>query len=292
MAIFKDETSLASFTIRRDGTFEEYDTLQDFGLLPVNGQIIFDPPAKKVSYIDVPGASGSLDLTNALVPWDNYSDIEGDIDFYAIDRGDILYADTVDIDPALYRGIHQRKKLILETLCRGEWRVYPNDLITTGTCYYMGRFQLKSIKTNKLNHTIFTISYRLKPFFTRIIGPYRTSVGYLDFEPVSLTIPYAQFDGPSSFSSWQVTGSDRLNSVIELRVINTYLGTDDIVTWTGGNIDDVGIFKSVNLYCPEDPYYIAFYARSHKLNYQSATTNCWLSLYCNGSYLEQDRKLI
>lgn len=62
-------------------------TWRDFGLLP-KGVPVIAPAKPKMSYEDLPLASGSLDYTDALTGEVAYSDREGSIDFICLHKGD------------------------------------------------------------------------------------------------------------------------------------------------------------------------------------------------------------
>lgn len=58
-------------------------TYTDWGLVPESRPLIA-APKRKTNYIDIPGANGSLDLSNVLTRYPVFNDREGSWTFYAI----------------------------------------------------------------------------------------------------------------------------------------------------------------------------------------------------------------
>lgn len=61
-------------------TFNGHHSFRDYHLLPTSAPVI-TPPEVKTHYIEVPGADGSLDLTEALTGYPTYGDRKGNFNF-------------------------------------------------------------------------------------------------------------------------------------------------------------------------------------------------------------------
>lgn len=138
-----------------DGKFDEngfLDTWKDLHLIPTTVPVIAPPPLK-TNVIDVPGANGSIDMTEILVGRPLYENRTGSIDFY-IDNTDSEYTPGGN-----YRWDYAYDKIL--NLFHG----FKKKVILTDarSFYYEGRVSVNSYKSDKLTGTI-TLDYDLEPF--------------------------------------------------------------------------------------------------------------------------------
>ena len=59
----------------------EKHTFRDFGLIPVSRPVV-NPPQPNYSFLEVPGANGSLDISEAVCGNITYADRTGSFEFY------------------------------------------------------------------------------------------------------------------------------------------------------------------------------------------------------------------
>lgn len=127
-------------------------TWEDLHLIPQTAPSI-DPPPLKTNTIDIPGANGFIDMTEALVGRPLYENRTGSIDFY-IDSTDPEYSDEGG-----YRWDYAYDKL-LNSLHGFRRKVILTD---SRSSYYEGRVSVNSYKSDKLTGVI-TLDYDLEPF--------------------------------------------------------------------------------------------------------------------------------
>ena len=77
-----------SITFRSTAFGEERNTWDDWHLVPVSRPVI-NPPAVHTHYIDIPGANGSIDLTDTLTGGPTFGDREGSIEFMVLHDYDL-----------------------------------------------------------------------------------------------------------------------------------------------------------------------------------------------------------
>ena len=131
-------------------TFGNKNTWTDWHLVPSSRPVI-NPPKPKVQYVDIPGADGSIDLTESLAGRPVYSDREGSLDFIVLNdfNVDNYNYNWIDVYTDIMRYLHGRRmKMVLED--------DPNY-------YYEGRFEVNSWKSDANNSTI-AIDYHLSPY--------------------------------------------------------------------------------------------------------------------------------
>ena len=125
-------------------TFGDKNTYDDWHLAP-SSRPLFDPPKPKTKYLDIPGASGSIDLSESLTSFPLFEDREGDIEFYVLNgyqEWQTLYSEIMDY-------LHGKKmNAVLE-----------DDL----SYHYEGRFSVNKWKSDSYWSKI-TISYRVNPY--------------------------------------------------------------------------------------------------------------------------------
>ena len=114
--------------------FGDKHSFRDFGLYP-KSKMVVDPPDVREVYVEVAGADGDLDITEALTGRANYESREGKFEFTLIDRTKWDYTYS----------------LIMNTLHGRKMRVILDE---DPYWYYNGRIKIDSFKTNKRTATI------------------------------------------------------------------------------------------------------------------------------------------
>jgi hypothetical protein len=123
------------------------DTWTDLHLIPTDRPVIA-PPKVRENYVDIPGAHGSVDLTDILIGRPLYENRTGSFTFYVdhtneeYDRWDYAYDKLLN----LLNGF--KKKIILKD---------------SPSYYYEGRLSVNEWKTDKLASQI-TLDYNVFPF--------------------------------------------------------------------------------------------------------------------------------
>lgn len=123
--------------------FGDKHSFRDFGLYP-KSKMVVNPPDVREVYVEVAGADGDLDITEALTGRANYESREGKFEFTVTDRTkwDAVYS-------ALMNEIHGRKMRVI--------------LDEDPYYYYYGRVKVDSFKTNKHTATI-TVEGYFEPY--------------------------------------------------------------------------------------------------------------------------------
>lgn len=125
-------------------TFGDKNTWDDWRIVP-SSRPLFNPPKQKTAYIDIPGASGSLDLSEALTKYPVYSNREGTLEFHVTDD---------------YKSRHHKYAEIMEYL---HGRVRQAVLEDDKEFFYQGRFAVSDWKSAGA-WSILTIEYNLNPY--------------------------------------------------------------------------------------------------------------------------------
>lgn len=146
--------------------FGDKHSFRDFGLYP-KSKMIVNPPEVREVYVEVAGADGDLDITEALTGRANYESREGKFEFTVIDRArwDSVYT-------SLMNTLHGRKM-----------RVILDD---DPYYYYYGRVKVDSFKTNKHTGTI-TVEGYFDPYKKSLIA---NSLDWL-WDPFNFETDYA-----------------------------------------------------------------------------------------------------
>lgn len=142
-------------------TFGNKNCYDEWRLVPSSRPVI-NPPKLKVQYVDIPGADGSIDLTESLAGRPVFEDREGSLEFIVLNDFNVDNYDYnwIDVYTSIMQYLHgQRMTLILED--------EPDY-------YYEGRFTVNSWKSDQNNSTI-TIDYRLSPYKYRVSGSFSAS---------------------------------------------------------------------------------------------------------------------
>ena len=125
-------------------TFGDKNTYDDWHLAP-SSRPVFNPPEARTKYLDIPGSSGSIDLSESLTSFPLYEDREGSFEFYVLNG----YQDWQTLYSEIMNYLHGRKmNAVLE-----------DDL----TYHYEGRFSVDKWKSDSYWSKI-TISYRVNPY--------------------------------------------------------------------------------------------------------------------------------
>ena len=126
--------------------FGDKNTWDDWKLVP-SSRPVFNPPRQKTQYLDIPGADGVLDVSEALTGYPVFENREGSLEFivyndYQSYRWQMVY-ETIS------NYLHgQRMRAILED--------DPNY-------FYEGRFQVDKWSSEK-DYSRITINYTVKPY--------------------------------------------------------------------------------------------------------------------------------
>ena len=116
----------------------------DWHLVP-KSRLLFAPPAVKTKYVDLPGANGSIDLTDTLTGSPAYENRQGTFEFYVING---------------YGNWAERYSEIMSYLHGRRMRAVLED---DPDYYYIGRFSVDGWGSEETWSTI-TISYNVEPY--------------------------------------------------------------------------------------------------------------------------------
>ena len=135
-------------SILDDSVIATYNTYEDWFLVPTSRPVL-EMPSIKTNYVDIPGASGQLDLTYILTKYPLYENRSGSLDFAVLNEHDGYR--WIDILNMIARGINGKKV-----------RAYLED---DPDYYYEGHWRLSNWKSNN-NRTWsdVTIEYDVDPY--------------------------------------------------------------------------------------------------------------------------------
>lgn len=125
-------------------TFGDKNTWDDWHLIP-ESRPLFLPPDVKTKYVDIPGADGHKDISEALTGEPLYENRTGDITFYVMNGYQEWYLLYSEIMNYLHG---QKMKAFLED---------------DPTFYYEGRFSVNEWESDK-DHSKIVISYNVSPY--------------------------------------------------------------------------------------------------------------------------------
>ena len=125
-------------------TFGDKNTWDDWKLVPAS-RPVFNPPSLKKRTVDIPGADGFLDLSEALTGYPVYENREGSFDFYVMNGFKEWYQAFSDISDYLHG---QSMHAILE-----DDREF----------YYDGRFTVNEWRSEK-DYSRIVIDYSVNPY--------------------------------------------------------------------------------------------------------------------------------
>lgn len=133
-------------------------TWDDWHIVPTTRPAV-SPPAVKANYVEVPGANGSIDFTDALRGFPVYQNRTGSIEFVVLHE---YWPSWIDTYHTIMGYLHGRRiKMYLGS--------DPNY-------YYEGRFSVNNWKTNK-DYSRITIDYNVDPFKMEDSVTTKTSTG-------------------------------------------------------------------------------------------------------------------
>lgn len=125
-------------------TFGDKNTWDDWHLIP-SSRPLFNPPDVKTQYVDIPGAYGSIDLSEALTGYPLYENREGSNEFIVVND----YWDWTTAYSTIMNYLHGKTmRAVLED---------DKDF------YYEGRFSVNKWKSDK-NWSTIVIDYNVYPF--------------------------------------------------------------------------------------------------------------------------------
>lgn len=125
-------------------TFGEKNSWDDWHLIsPIRP--FFNPPAQKTTYLDIPGANGSLDISETLTGYPLYDNREGQFQFLVMNG----YKDWTDTYADIMEYLHGRRI-----------RAYLED---DPDYFYEGRFEVSEWQSTHPWSSI-TIGYNVDPF--------------------------------------------------------------------------------------------------------------------------------
>lgn len=130
-------------------------TYQDFGLIPTSRPVI-NPPSPNLSYVEVPGVSGSLDITEAISGNITYADRTGSFEFYVV-KG---------------RNWSQVYETVMSYLHGKRLHLILDD---DKNYFYVGRISVNQWKSDK-NNSYIVLDYQLEPY---------------KYEVTTVTVPWA-----------------------------------------------------------------------------------------------------
>ena len=133
-------------------TIGNKNTWDDWHLVPTSRPLV-NPPRVKTKYIDIPGASGSIDLTDVISGKPIYDNRTGNWEFFVIN--------SKQLEPnSSYGEWYSRYTSIMQYLQGQEFDAILDD---DDQYYYTGRFSVSGWSSEKGN-SIITISYNVDPY--------------------------------------------------------------------------------------------------------------------------------
>lgn len=143
-------------------TIGAYNTWTAWRLIPSSRPVV-NPPEVRTNFVDVPGADGSLDFTEALDSKIHYKDREGSWEF-------LICHEQIDIDTGntyhsanrwaeryhdILQAIHGKR---LQVILMDEWVPGGSD-----NRFYVGRVWLNIFRSDP-HHSRIVFDYRLEPY--------------------------------------------------------------------------------------------------------------------------------
>lgn len=143
-------------------TIGAYNTWTDWRLIPESRPVV-NPPEVKTNFVEVPGADGVLDFTEALDNKIHYKPREGSWDFLIsheqinIDSGGRYHRDNLwsELYHDILNAVHGKR---VSVILMDEWDDNGND-----NRFYTGRVWVNSFKSDP-SHSKITFDYSLDPF--------------------------------------------------------------------------------------------------------------------------------
>lgn len=159
--------------VQQTATSETRDLHSVYGLIPTSRPVI-TPPSPILKFEEIPGGSGSLDLSQVLSSEMMYFDRTGSLEF--------MFAPNTTPSPS-YTNWEEAYSSLVEFLSIGRVKIWtsanPWGEPSYSSFYYEGRMTVNEWKTDKTWEKV-TLDYRLDPF------KYEDS----DYVSDTYTIPY------------------------------------------------------------------------------------------------------
>lgn len=128
----------------------------DWHLIPEERYSI-EPPETKAEYMDIPGANGALDISEALTLYPVYKDIEGEMSFLVSNDKTFEGYQKNEFD-IFWNSIYSDIKMFLH----GKNRYFLIE--DNPEWYYYGRFSVGKYDASDKVHSKIVISYKLEPY--------------------------------------------------------------------------------------------------------------------------------
>lgn len=139
-------------------TFGDKNTWDDWCMIPETEPYIAEP-APKTNYIDIPGANGSLDMSEAIAGYPLYQNRTGEITFLVMNKN---AATIPNCNPISFRNLSSN---IMEYLHGKKMNMILED---EKAYFYTGRFTVKP--SPEQDFSKITIGYTLEPYKWSILG--------------------------------------------------------------------------------------------------------------------------
>lgn len=134
-------------------------TWNDWCLIPETDPIVV-PPTQKTNYLDIPGASGSLDMSEVLTGYPLFNNREGSFTFFVMNESAVSQPEC---HPDKLRRLASE---IMNYLRGKEMRMILED---DSSYYYKGRFFLESASPEEEFSKI-SIKYNVEPYKRSMFG--------------------------------------------------------------------------------------------------------------------------
>lgn len=146
-------------------------TWKDWGLIPLSAPF-FAPPEEKLTTIDVPGANGLIDVSDALTGWTLYNNREGSWGFYCAEYfqlEELLDSSNDEIMDTNYDAILasveistlEKYSLLLNAIHGKKLAIVLDD---DPTHFYVGKVKISQIASSNDNKTLNGIAMAVSAF--------------------------------------------------------------------------------------------------------------------------------
>lgn len=146
-----------------------FDTWEDFHMAPKARPFVAEPQVK-TNYIDVPGANGSLDYTEALTDsvlygmrtgsWDFIVDLPYEISANAGKITGVNVNNAISFQSAILKFFHGRK---FDQIILSDELIYDSKNVVSGGYFYTGRITCKTSLATK-DYIQISLQYNLDPY--------------------------------------------------------------------------------------------------------------------------------
>lgn len=206
-------------------TFGDKNTWDDWCLIP-NGRPIFAPPTQKTNYLDVPGANGSLDMSEALTGYPVFNNREGSFSFIIMNKNASHYPECRPLK------LDDTYSEVMGYLHGKRMRAILED---DPGFFYEGRFSVGSVSPGADWSTI-EIGYNVHPYKKAI----KSSVDDWEWDPFNFETGVIY---ESMFENIQVSTTKKT-----ITIPNVFIGEEPIcpnfrVTAANGQGVYIGIYN-------------------------------------------------